>query len=363
MPSNRLRQEYAQILMHHDFVLSNDIYDPGTANQVLQEMRHSDSAESLGIGLSDSDSKELARKLVVRPGLSGVLEELSVEIEAMLKRAGKPSPTQTLVAEFPTGCFNAQALRTDAGYIVLVNTGLMMLVHQVAKIMSFSVVFSEFGRDGKPLPGTDRAESEFESQRLPAMLDAIKAYLTYEDPSKARRWPIPGAGKRKVIHSLVHCCEQFVVAHEYAHIISGHFDDTEDKLVITPAGNIRLLNKTWGEEYEADIVAAEILLSSLPSRIVTGSEDHWRAMNVAAGSLFFFHLDSMITRASVVLGRSLETDARPSHPPSEERASRLRMFFEEFGGQPILGLSEPYEAWLDQTWRDLSHELKKEQTG
>ena len=66
----------------------------------------------------------------------------------------------------------------------------------------------------------------------------------------------------QLVHALSQASRAFVVAHEYAHVIAGHFDDhvMQPEKLATNAGPISVIKKDWNQEFEADIIAHKILL-------------------------------------------------------------------------------------------------------
>ena len=52
------------------------------------------------------------------------------------------------------------------------------------------------------------------------------------------------------------------MAHEYGHVIAGHFDDEVMRLeqLNTGSGPISVITKDWEQELEADVIAYKILL-------------------------------------------------------------------------------------------------------
>jgi hypothetical protein len=150
--------------------------------------------------------------------------------------------------EFPTGVINAQAVRVDGGFLVLLNSGLLVAIKQA----------TEFLVAGDPDHPEDRSANADTIEGIVAVLDA---YVRLGDPFLGPR-PMTGGLTMLLRHALGQAARGFVVAHEYAHVIAGHFDDRDAPLeqLATSVGPIGVVRKDWREELEADAVAHKILL-------------------------------------------------------------------------------------------------------
>jgi hypothetical protein len=159
-----------------------------------------------------------------------LIEATAAEVETSIRAIDRYRASFTadvFAGEFPTGSINAQAVPADGGYLVLVNSGLPIALRQIA----------EFLVDGDPDHATDRAANQ---KTIDGVVAVLEAYLRYDDPFLG---PKPMAGDMTMLlrYALSHAAETFVIAHEYGHVIAGHFNNRALKIerLPTAAGPIR----------------------------------------------------------------------------------------------------------------------------
>jgi hypothetical protein len=120
---------------------------------------------------------------------------------------------------------------------------------------------------------------------------------------------------------LCNALEDFVLAHEYGHILDGHLDTTPGRKGVLPVPEAEVLAYSWIQEYVAD-------LRGMAWSINTGVE-HYNAevfVTFMAISLFFDASDVM-DRAVALLQTGDENACQlGSHPPSRLRKENLRTY-------------------------------------
>jgi hypothetical protein len=185
--------------------------------------------------------------------LQRLLDAQSAEVLDLAEQVGWPVRTPFLAGVFPTGCMNALSRPVPgSGVLVLVNSGLLHLVPDVLKIMI--VARPAFGES--PLLEPAHAAA--------ALAEVFNAYVFGNGAVVAR--PLPElSGQRLDLQRLMsRRATQFVVAHELAHVIAGHlmmsWRQTDPH---TPVGALDTQAVGWPREYEADRMAARIMLGSL----------------------------------------------------------------------------------------------------
>jgi hypothetical protein len=150
--------------------------------------------------------------------------------------------------EFPMGSINAEAVEVDGGFLILVDSGALVVMQQVGELLA--------GADADhPSDRTANATT------IDGVVSALEAYLLFGDPFFGPR-RVSGGLTMLLRHALTAKCRSFVVAHEYGHLIAGHFDGRVMELeqLNTNAGPIGVIKKGWSEEFEADAIAQKILL-------------------------------------------------------------------------------------------------------
>jgi hypothetical protein len=224
----------------------------------------------------------------------------------------------TYVGEFPTGDVNARATRVDGGYLVLVNSGLLVLLKQVAETLVRNGGRGEEGRE----------------DTIATLASVALAYVRYSDPMFGPL-PLSGGTSALVVHQLNRALDRFVIAHEYAHLLCGHLDEIER--IATPAGTIDAVRESKEDEKQADLVAHELLLGKDPRLVDVPSVEEMarvedvrelaRAADTSFGMiapLLFFALTDLIM-ATYMAVRDLTSNAFVSdtHPSTRERIENI----------------------------------------
>ncbi|MCS7479576.1 hypothetical protein ACFFQW_19415 [Umezawaea endophytica] len=182
-----------------------------------------------------------------------VLDEQSGELFELAEMAGRAVRTPFFAGVFPTGSMNGLCRpMPGTGVLVLVDSGLLHLVPDVLKIMIVSR--SSFGE--APL-----LEPPFAA---PALAEVFNAHLFGNGAVGARALPDLAGQHLDLLRLMVRRATQFVVAHEMAHVHAGHLlASWRQTDANTPVGALDMQAVGWPREYEADRLAAGIMLSSL----------------------------------------------------------------------------------------------------
>lgn len=268
----------------------------------------------------------------VESGFQPVVDDLCDEIDRWLARRGIVLASETYVGALPTGLFNAQATVVPGGALMLVNTGLMMLLHQATKIVGWAMRFTEYGPQGELLPHRTAGRPTHSMAEIQeALTEVVIAYLANEDSTYATRHPALGGVRGAVAARLCYACELFVIAHEYGHVHGGHLSVGGRRLILPDAPTTPLATKSTNQEVEADRFAFELLLDASVGRVFAD----------IAPVIFFALAELIDTARRDGLGVSALADA--DHPSPSKRIAHAREFFgnrldDAFGlADPILG--------------------------
>src|ERR1700685_1636490 len=150
---------------------------------------------------------------------------------------------QVFVGEFPTGSINAEARKTANGYLILINTGLLYFVKQVIEALC--------------------SDQSNEQTLIEEIAHAVLAYLVRTDPVYG---PMPNASDNLALtaQQLEFAVYDFIIAHEYGHLLRGHLDaDEQNRMLAVDAASLPVINKSWEQEYEADEVGYAFTLSEM----------------------------------------------------------------------------------------------------
>lgn len=224
---------------------------------------------------------------------------------------------EVFVGDFPTGSLNAEARRTEHGYLILVNSGLSYFFRQVLVALCM--------RD--PVG----------AEELDLIGQAIAAYVLHRDPAAGPQ-PLAGGHAAMLSHALQRACGDFVVAHEFGHLLAGHLDvpaGLSRMLPVRDGREVPVIDKSWQQEFEADAIGFSLLLGgrsldAVKQIIDEGKQDIRVAaqgielLAALAAPMIFFILESLVAKCiQAAEGAQLPVAAPSTHPPSRDRLTAL----------------------------------------
>lgn len=234
-----------------------------------------------------------------------VLDEKQEQIQGLIQRSGQ-AIEPAYVGLFPTGSHNAEAMRVDAGVLILINSGLMNLLFQLAKINVASSTY----KGERPL--LDKIQTSI------ALGELLAAHTVGGSSFLARGLPLLDRGRLEIASKLTTYAEAFVIAHEYGHAVAGHLTRRHPQVEVqTDAGRLALYQQSQEEEYEADRAAIDIMGPALRMPDSPRGE----AVALSAALLFFF-IDLVVRRFRDLLGLANPTPT--THPSTADRYERAR---------------------------------------
>jgi hypothetical protein len=239
-----------------------------------------------------------------------IIDDLRKDLsEPLIKRQTKLPLEGVAVGELQTLDANSCCVRVPAGgYVVLVNTGLMILLYQLTKIFVLRVRV-------KPDRETDiivrNSEELMETAKY--AFQAITTYLMHDAPG-GPRIPVTTMDEEQVhfVAGILHFAELFVLAHEFGHVIEGHFSTAKIMKMRIREEDIGVFSADWNQEYEADRCGLELVLETVKEK---SQRSLTRASSYMGPDLFFTFLD-LIEK----IGNIKPT----SHPPAKLRRENLR---------------------------------------
>ena len=255
------------------------------------------------------------------------IEETAAEVEATIRALptfANKLRDDVFVGEFPTGSVDCQTVKVDGGFLVLVNSGMLMMLQQV-------VNFLWSGDADQPTSPTSLHVAD-------GVAEVLASYVEYGDPFYGPK-PITG-GILAIGSALMSAAaRKFVVAHEYGHILAAHFAEPggEPVMLETKVGAIEVLRKNHSQEFEADDIGYRLTLGVVAPEefdltvIDAGNSDDLGAMHEAvrqkcliAAPFVPLTVDAVLAKffeATRSTGHPLSTS--DSHPHPNERLERL----------------------------------------
>jgi len=276
-----------------------------------------------------------------------LIETTAAEVEQAIQGIDKYRDllkVDVFFGEFPTGSINAQVVKTDSGFLVLINSGLLVSIKQIVEFLVM----------GDPDDTTNEVANR---TTIDGVVAVLQAYLRYGDPFFGPK-PLSGGLEMLLIHALTRACQAFVVAHEFGHMIAGHFEGKTTQLeqLETNAGTISVIKKEWKQELEADVIAHKIILgiddyAQLDLAIIDEafSSDEFKSTVLArateikaaiAAPFVFLTIDAILADVQEAL-RIASHVKRPdnTHPPARKRMANLMPNFK--------GLASKYTGYIN----------------
>ena len=264
-----------------------------------------------------------------RVGLSSVIDNRRREIEWIVGSMTNGRRVRVFVGEYPHGSMNAQSIAVDhRGVLILVNNGLMMLIHQASKLVAKEI-------QGWPVEALPPPEHE--RRRTQELLaEIVIAYILYGSSTHAKRLPTLGGRRGSLSASLTASAEQFAIAHEYGHVLVGHLDPSTQPPNIQQLLDLReqrlrspeFVKKSHAQEFEADRCAMAIAINA--RKFAANDRDRTvREVCAYAGACLLFGLEKLVEDTRSTLKLPTPNAGISSHPTPEARREHLRRFVQK----------------------------------
>ncbi len=240
-----------------------------------------------------------------------LLNRLYEELRADFEELGIPILKNIFAGVYPTYSFNAQTRLEDDGYLILLDTGCFETIEAVVTIL--------LG------PWTDR-------QKVTMLVKVVRDYC--------HRRKLPRSEELKEISSekesgleivtdmktaeeitpiLTNACDRFVIAHEYGHVVRGHFEGGS-LTSLGEHGELEVISKNQEQEFEVDLWALNTLIKQ------TDKYDARERLITYTGALIPLGIDLLINDCRKLEQRREGSD--DSHPPALERMHLLQTFYD-----------------------------------
>jgi hypothetical protein len=301
------------------------------------------------------------------PG-DNLLSNINTMIRTIVDERHAIKKHDTLVVEYPTGEFNAKLHLVNSGGLIMINTGVFALLHEVARIMLLSMKFSEEvdGEQKIIVFGPEKNQVEYtKKQQVEAITELILAYLSHRDSYKVMRLPTQVPPREKMAYLLMEAGVMFTVAHEFAHLV------TMDRCYALPSEmeSYHPQLKEWQKEVVADSIGMELMLMAMASKkdgdqyVIEGDPIYWtRVENIMAAPLLFLELDLLLTQVVCIIAGIDEfriiADPNRKHPPSQLRKELVQSQLEKLCN-PLPSLARAYLLVMEQLGNDVK-ELVRE---
>lgn len=323
-----LIEEYQELLRLHgvDHLVRPELTAEDEAVLLRQIREEADRAASAygESNLLENELREAEARHSLGPLRDGNADAASL-IEDALADLGFELPGPVHVDEYPHHSFNAQACRMRHGTLLLINSGLKMLIYDVALALNTSIVFAS-RTDANTVHLQDRSAAmvEREAKARDTLARALANYVLHTRLSAATKQEVDLTSRGLLSSLMGHSGVIFAVAHEYGHLLAGHLDQPRSS-----TKHPEWIRKSHDQEFEADQIGA-LLALRVHNRTISANPT--LAANLAAvGPFLFLAIDHLLNRVRAEV-HELSGAIVSDHPPSAIRAAALRTLLSETAG-------------------------------
>ena len=255
--------------------------------------------------------------VIGNPAFYLVVADLVRDVERAVARLGYEVPHEVTFGALPTGQINGLACAVPSGgLIVALDDGVFTFFNLVAKAVAtfYEVEHLPDGGGAFRLVEGDIPRAVAMSQEgNRRWLEALTGTFVYGHPELAPPWPAPD-NKSVIIDSFLTPAEMFIVAHEFAHLILGHYesDRPTSRRRMLGGEEVDSVETLRNDEFEADRIGLEILRDHYGNMGASVENTRW-AVRFLHGCLNTLALNEL---------QGAPADAS-THPTPAERAERL----------------------------------------
>jgi hypothetical protein len=336
----RLREIHEHLAYRHFGRKITANPEPSYDSSLIDLSRYDQAAREGMVQAMHESRRNLLSEQIPRQNL---LDRLTRYISATLVRRNEVPSMPFYVGSYPTGRFNAMAVATRYGALILVDLGLLASLTQVMEVFSAAVQL-ETRVLGEPL-----VAPQAEGETLAILQDIFASYVP-EGERRTIDFSIP-PHKKIAATSVSASAQAFAICHELAHVALGHLFDASRLAVPLSTGIVETYRLRHDEEFAADRLALDWLVDG-----VTATRLHSRqgptpdSESILTAPTLFFYLH----QALAVVGAAWHsyTSMPDSHPPSYIRLERLREHMDEME-LPAPYLGNVLSDWLSTVSKTL----------
>jgi hypothetical protein len=298
---------------------------------------------------ADPKIKRHLATLYEEAGLNATIQRVAKKVQSAASNYGN-LPANIYVGMYPTGSFNAQVSKTVDGPLILINTGTEFFIIEIVKLFvagTFAFVESAADASEKELRNAIGMNEAQVSEQLARLL---YAYVALGDAAAARKLPMMEGESLIAVSVLAWAAQEFLVAHEYGHIIKGHLDGREPRNAVAEGGSLKVNWMNVEQEAEADFSALRICtaltLQETGERIDT-PDKLIKLQFRFAGPTIFFALSDLIEEAFKSLIGKRGYILIGDHPPTPMRLKFCNEYLAGIAGERSVEIAKMFKSWLD----------------
>ncbi|MDE3089663.1 MAG: hypothetical protein KGJ80_09830 [Chloroflexota bacterium] len=249
-----------------------------------------------------------------------IMQNISRDLSKRIAQLGLPKQCDVYAGVFPTNSFNAQATLVGNGALVLIDVGCFSLIEAITMLFAWN--------------------GDMERKTVLAC-QFIKRYVSdYAIPSpKEYDHPSLHDGIRLMAFTqVVSKAEEFVLAHEHAHVALGHLWTSKSK-AMTPVGEVPMVSKSREQEIEADKLGVHLMLSTKLNDVVL--------KQIGAAPYVVFGIAYLIEKAIESIHHT-RYEHWDTHPPAVVRGALIERAMSEWGVSKSLDLGQKIWGWVNE---------------
>jgi hypothetical protein len=245
----------------------------------------------------------IEKTMAERSNTNILLDRMHSSLRADLSQAGFPL-ADSYAGVFPTSSFNAQAVAREGGYLVLLDNGCFEMLEA-----SVAILVSRWS----------------EKEKAAALSSVVKGYALQRKLPDIESLHPPDFGfeRLRTSYALTTSAEEFVIAHEFGHIINRHLETGKTFQLRANEQTVDVPAAQYAQEFEADVWAT----FSLDKRLRTLRQPKSRSNSLDAFAL----AEGMLLNPLMLLGSLLaHSEDREDQSVFSVRRRDLQDIFEHY---------------------------------
>jgi Zn-dependent protease with chaperone function len=264
--------------------------------------------------------------IAVEPAQFWVNQLSQIRIRVAARKRGFGIPANVAISNAPSARINAFIYRDrqENSYGIILDDGIKTVANYLSKAFA-SINFTRDGMVKKQRllkhsnnPDVIDEYCKLFSEQVEEVSTIISSYIYFG-------MPIPASGVRpledptadRVALVVEDCMQMFIVGHEYAHLLLGHFDNAKTQAIQYPKKTVDELIMNYEQEYDADRLGAELTLDACsgicPDRVFAST----------ALILVVSAIESVEHGLSLAIAGSPTAISTSTHPPIKIRKERI----------------------------------------
>lgn len=335
-PLARYRRKRAAIRAEYESLIQETGYVPPKLDaeereKLYEEAQRAGVADAFGIGFNAVRSYQ------------EVLDRVAKSVESFIRVRGIELPQAVFVGEWPLGELQATVASSASGkgILIKVNQGLIAFVYHVAKIFTNSLSLFKLNDETSvgELMGF-QASTWTMKDTVEALSESLAAYLDKGHVGAAQRIPLSDEKRAMFGMAIATCAENFIVAHEYGHILAG---DVGPSYAYEDASSNKPIGESQRHEIQADLTALNLCLAT-----ANWSDGGWGLLdaNVRVGGPCLFFAVGVFIDATMKGPHDFTANQPGTHPVPYFRLKTIMGHMTRYYDESPLVLARCLEQWI-----------------